>query len=78
MYGRTGTEKLLHTKLVCRQLVSEAAQDRITIGKAYVDCAQDMTESQSVQTITNSLNSDSTEISIPDKGIFPATCYKRL
>ncbi|WP_137287810.1 orc1/cdc6 family replication initiation protein [Halorussus salinisoli] len=78
LYGKTGTGKSLCAKHVSRQLISEAARDGITVGKAYVDCAQDTTETQAVQTIANSLNTDATEISVPDKGISTSTYYKRL
>ena len=46
---------------------------------AYVDCAQDSTETQAVQTIAETLNEpEQTDISIPDKGIATSTYYKRL
>ncbi len=45
---------------------------------AYVDCAQDTTETQTAQTIASAVNTDETDIYIPDKGISTATYYKRL
>lgn len=78
LYGKTGTGKSLCAKHVTNQLIGEAARDDVTIGKAYVDCAQDTTETQAVQTIASRLNTDTTDISIPDKGISTSTYYKRL
>jgi cell division control protein 6 len=79
IYGKTGTGKSLCAKYVSRELVETAAQEGVTVTHAYVDCAQDTTETQSVQTIASRLNNpDSTGITIPDKGISTATYYKRL
>jgi cell division control protein 6 len=44
----------------------------------YVDCAQDATETQSVQTIASTVNTDATDVYVPEKGISTATYYKRL
>jgi len=78
LYGKTGTGKSLCAKYVSRQLVDTAAEEGINAAYAYVDCAQDSTETQSVQTIADSVNSDENDIYIPDKGISTATYYKRL
>src|SRR6056297_1138063 len=76
LYGKTGTGKSLCAKHITRQLVAEAAQDSVTVGEAYVDCAQDTTETQAVQTIASTLDTDATGISVPDKGISTSTYYK--
>lgn len=78
LYGKTGTGKSLCAKYVSRQLVDTAAEEGINAAYAYVDCAQDSTETQSVQTIADSVNTDENDIYIPDKGISTATYYKRL
>jgi len=78
LYGKTGTGKSLCAKYVSRQLVDTAADEGISAAYAYVDCAQDSTETQSVQTIADSVNTDENDIYIPDKGISTATYYKRL
>ncbi|TYL38002.1 cell division control protein Cdc6 [Natronococcus pandeyae] len=78
IYGKTGTGKSLCAKYVSRRLVETAEEEGITAVFAYVDCAQDTTETQAVQTIASSVNTDSTDIYIPDKGISTATYYKRL
>lgn len=78
LYGKTGTGKSLCAKHVSRRLVDEADEEGVTVGVAYVDCAQDSTETQAVQTIATATNTPATEVSIPDKGISTSTYYKRL
>ncbi|RQG86778.1 AAA family ATPase [Natrarchaeobius halalkaliphilus] len=78
IYGKTGTGKSLCAKYVSRRLVSTAEEEGVEAVFAYVDCAQDTTETQAAQTIASSVNTDDTEIYIPDKGISTATYYKRL
>jgi cell division control protein 6 len=78
IYGKTGTGKSLCAKYVSTRLVETAADEGVTAASAYVDCAQDTTETQAVQTIADALNRPSTSIRIPDKGISTATYYKRL
>jgi archaeal cell division control protein 6 len=78
IYGKTGTGKSLCAKYVSRRLVETAKEEGVTAVFAYVDCAQDTTETQAVQTIASSVNRESTDIYIPDKGISTATYYKRL
>jgi len=79
IYGKTGTGKSLGAKYVSRRLVETAGDEGVTATFAYVDCAQDTTETQAVQTIADSVNAvDDTEINIPDKGLSTSTYYKRL
>lgn len=78
LYGKTGTGKSLCAKHVSRRLVDEADEEGVIVGVAYVDCAQDSTETQAVQTIASAINCSETEVSIPDKGISTSTYYKRL
>jgi cell division control protein 6 len=78
IYGKTGTGKSLCAKYVSRQLVVSASEESVTAAYAYVDCAQDSTETQTVQTIASSLNPEQSTVYIPDKGISTATYYKRL
>ncbi|MFC7157939.1 Cdc6/Cdc18 family protein [Halomarina halobia] len=79
IYGKTGTGKSLCAKYVSGRLIQTAEEEGITAAYAYVDCAQDSTETQAVQTIASALNDpDLTDINIPDKGISTATYYKRL
>lgn len=79
IYGKTGTGKSLCAKHVSRRLVNTADEEGVNANFAYVDCAQDSTETQAVQTIASVLNNPSeTNIKIPDKGIATSTYYKRL
>jgi cell division control protein 6 len=79
LYGKTGTGKSLCAKYVSSRLINTAEEEGVTAAFAYVDCAQDSTETQAVQTIASALNeSDATGINVPDKGISTATYYKRL
>ena len=79
IYGKTGTGKSLCAKHISRRLVETAEEELVTADFVYVDCAQDSTETQSVQTIASDLNDpEKTGITIPDKGIATSTYYKRL
>jgi cell division control protein 6 len=79
IYGKTGTGKSLCAKHVSQRLVETAQDEGVDAEFAYVDCAQDSTETQAVQTIASALNEQAeTDIKIPDKGIATATYYKRL
>jgi cell division control protein 6 len=79
IYGKTGTGKSLCAKYVSTRLVETAAEEDVNAETAYVDCAQDTTETQTVQTIASKLDDPAvTDVNIPDKGISTATYYKRL
>ncbi|THE63161.1 AAA family ATPase [Salinadaptatus halalkaliphilus] len=78
IYGKTGTGKSLCAKYVSNRLVDTAEEEGTEAAYVYVDCAQDSTETQTVQTIASSVNTEETDIYIPDKGISTATYYKRL
>jgi len=79
IYGKTGTGKSLCAKYVSRRLIETADDEGVTATFAYVDCAQDTTETQAVQTIADSLNDpETTNINVPDKGLSTSTYYKRL
>jgi len=65
IYGKTGTGKSLVSKHVC-QRAQNAAQDGVEIGTAYIDCAEDNTETQAVSSLAAKLNDESTTgISVP-------------
>lgn len=79
IYGKTGTGKSLCAKYVSQRLITTADEEGVTAGFAYVDCAQDSTETQAVQTIASAINvPEETDVKIPDRGISTATYYKRL
>jgi cell division control protein 6 len=79
IFGKTGTGKSLCAKYVSRQLTTTAEDEGVDAAFAYVDCAQDSTETQAVQTIADGFNDrERTGIKVPDKGISTSTYYKRL
>ena len=79
IYGKTGTGKSLCAKHVSSQLVQTAREEGVRAAFVYVDCAQDATETQAVQTVAATLNEPAeTEIRIPEKGLATATYYKRF
>jgi cell division control protein 6 len=79
IFGKTGTGKSLCAKYVSRQLTRTADEEGVDAAYAYVDCAQDSTETQAVQTIATALNdAEETGVNVPDKGISTSTYYKRL
>ena len=78
IYGKTGTGKSLCAKHVSSRLVETAAEEGVAAAFAYIDCAQDSTETQAVQSIAATLNPAASDIYIPEKGISTATYYKRL
>ena len=78
IYGKTGTGKSLVSRHVS-QRAQNAAQTGITIGTAYVDCAEDNTETQSISSLAAKLNDESTTgISIPHTGLSTSKYYKLL
>jgi len=65
IYGKTGTGKSLVSKHVC-QRAQNAAQDGVEIGTAYIDCAEDNTETQAISSLAAKLNDESsTGITVP-------------
>ncbi len=78
IYGKTGTGKSLCAKHVSNRVIDTAAEENIAAGYAYIDCAQDSTETQAVQSIAATLNPSDSDVYIPEKGISTATYYKRL
>lgn len=79
IYGKTGTGKSLSARYVSERLIQTAREEGVTAAFAYVDCAQDTTETQAIQTIASEFNDpDTTEIKIPEKGISTSMFYKRL
>jgi cell division control protein 6 len=78
IYGKTGTGKSLCAKYIYSRLVETAEDEAISATDVYVDCAQDSTETQAVQTIASEVTPEDSDIYIPDKGISTSTYYKRL
>lgn len=79
IYGKTGTGKSLCAKYISRKLVETGARNDVAVGRAYIDCSQDETETQAVQSIATELNdTDRTEVSVPRTGISTSAYYKHL
>jgi len=79
IYGKTGTGKSLCTKYITNDLVESAKDNGVTVGVAYVDCFQDSTETQAVQSVADALNvPEETDISVPMSGLSTSNYYRRL
>nr|WP_152423211.1 orc1/cdc6 family replication initiation protein [Natrinema versiforme] len=79
VYGKTGTGKSLCSKFITNQAVNQAASNDISIGVAYIDCLQESTETQAVQSIGYQLNEPTkTDVSIPHSGLSTSEYYRRL
>lgn len=79
IYGKTGTGKSLCAKYLSRKLIETGKQNDVNVGRAYIDCSQDNTETQAVQSIASTLNSPAqTDFSIPRTGISTSAYYKYL
>lgn len=78
IYGKTGTGKSLVSKHVC-QRAQNAAQDGVEIGIAYIDCAEDNTETQAISSLAAKLNDESTTgVTVPHTGLSTSKYYKLL
>lgn len=79
VYGKTGTGKSLCAKFITNQAIDRAGANDVTIGVVYVDCLQDSTETQVIQSIAHQLNDqEKTDISIPHSGLSTSEYYRRL
>jgi archaeal cell division control protein 6 len=79
LYGKTGTGKSLCSKFISRQMMQRASDNGVRAGFAYVDCLQDSTETQAVQSAGHQLNDpNQTNVTIPQSGLSTAAYYKRL
>ncbi len=79
VYGKTGTGKSLCSKFITNQAVERAKDNDVSIGVAYVDCLQESTETQAVQSTGHQLNAkEETDISIPHSGLSTSEYYRRL
>ncbi len=79
LYGKTGTGKSLCTKFISRQMMQRAGRNDVNAGFAYIDCLQDSTETQVVQSIAAQLNDEKRSgTTIPEQGISTSMYYNRL
>ena len=78
IYGKTGTGKSLVSRHVCER-AQNATEEDVGIGVAYIDCAEDDTETQAVSSLAAKLNDESvTDISVPHTGLSTSKYYKLL
>ena len=78
IYGKTGTGKSLVSRHVCER-AQNATEEDVDIGVAYIDCAEDDTETQAVSSLAAKLNDESvTDISVPHTGLSTSKYYKLL
>lgn len=78
IYGKTGTGKSLVSNHVC-QRAKNAAQEGVDIGTAYIDCAEDNTETQAISSLAAKLNDEpTTDITVPHTGLSTSKYYKLL
>ncbi len=78
IYGKTGTGKSLVSRHVC-QRAQNAAEEGIDIGTAYIDCAEDNTETQAISSLAAKLNDEpATDITVPHTGLSTSKYYKLL
>ncbi|WP_276282886.1 orc1/cdc6 family replication initiation protein [Halorussus caseinilyticus] len=78
IYGKTGTGKSLVSRHVCERAQNATGED-VDIGVAYIDCAEDDTETQAVSSLAAKLNDESvTDISVPHTGLSTSKYYKLL
>ncbi|WP_137285572.1 orc1/cdc6 family replication initiation protein [Halorussus salinisoli] len=78
IYGKTGTGKSLVSRHVS-QRAQNAADGDVDIGTAYLDCAEDNTETQAISSLAAKLNDESvTGITVPHTGLSTSKYYKLL
>jgi cell division control protein 6 len=78
IYGKTGAGKSLVSRHLC-QRAKNAAGDDVDIGTAYIDCAEDTTETQVVSSLAMKLNDEpASEITVPHTGLSTSKYYKLL
>ncbi|WP_207588274.1 AAA family ATPase [Halomontanus rarus] len=79
VYGKTGTGKSLCSKFITQQATERASKNGVTVGVAYVDCLQDSTETQAIQSVGHQLNDPAeTDVTIPHSGLSTSEYYRRL
>ncbi len=79
IYGKTGTGKSLVAHHVTERARRAAASSDVSVGTAYVDCAQHNTQTRVARTVTRTLNdTEDTGLDIPRAGIGSGEYYDYL
>lgn len=79
IYGKSGTGKSLCTRHVTKRCREAAANQETAIGVAFIDCAQQTTETQAIRKLAVLLNNeDRTNVTIPSSGLSTSQYYDRF
>lgn len=79
IYGKSGTGKSLCTRHVTKRCHEAATKQGTEIGIAFIDCAQQTTETQVVRKLAILFNDrEQTSIDIPSSGLSTAQYYDRF
>lgn len=78
LYGKTGSGKSLVANHVMERARKEADRRGYRIATVTVDCAQSKGEADTIQTIAKSMNTSSSGVSVPTRGISTNEYYNRL
>lgn len=78
IYGKTGTGKSLVARHVTERAKRAAEAQGLSVGMAYVDCAQHNTQTRVARSITRTLNDGVSGFTIPRSGIGSGEYYDYL
>lgn len=78
IYGKTGTGKSLVARHVTERAKRAAEAQGLSVGMAYVDCAQHNTQTRVARSITRTLNDGVSGFNIPRSGIGSGEYYDYL
>lgn len=78
LYGKTGSGKSLVANHVMERARNEADRRGYRMATVTVDCAQSKGEADTIQTIAESINTSSSGVKVPTRGISTNEYYNRL